>query len=148
MVDPETWKSIGAIAGKAWSLVGPLAGVLVGAWLARSWDRRKWVNDNRKGEYRELVTELTTAAMALVSKYQVGPDFMSDADLQATADSYLEALRIIQDRIFIAHELEKMSVFDRWGESVKILTKNKDVRKFEDTFEDMKKEIVAEATKY
>jgi len=53
---PSTAEGLKAV----WASVGPLVGVLVGALLARSWDRRKWINENRKQEYRELLTTLTS----------------------------------------------------------------------------------------
>ena len=34
MVQPETWKAMGAVAEKVRSILGPLAGVFVGASLA------------------------------------------------------------------------------------------------------------------
>lgn len=35
-----------------------LAGVLVGAWLAAQWQRRYWILDNKKSEYREILLAL------------------------------------------------------------------------------------------
>jgi len=148
MIQPETWKAAAETVVRVWSLVGPLAGVLVGAWLARWWDKRKWVNDNRKEEYRELVTALTTAAMGLIEKYQAVEYLVSGEKLKEIQSAYMETLRIIQDRIFIAGEMERMKIFDRWGESVKTLNKDMDFRKFEDAFDIIKKEIVTAATKY
>ena len=52
---------------------------------------------------------------------------------------------MLQDRIFIAEEIGKMNLFDRWGEAMKDLQQTKDFRKFEDSFEVMKNEIVKEA---
>lgn len=60
----------------------------------------------------------------------------------------MESLRIIQDRIFIAGDLERMKLFDRWAESVGALRKSKNVNQFEDTSEVIKKEILLRATKY
>jgi hypothetical protein len=65
MMKPETWNLIKDSAGKVWPVVISLAGVFAGAWLARLWDRKKWQNDNRKQEYRELLTSLTSAEIAL-----------------------------------------------------------------------------------
>jgi len=70
MIQPETLKAIGDGLKTAWASVGPLVGVLIGAMLTRAWDRRKWINENRKQEYRELLTTLTSACTALIDNAQ------------------------------------------------------------------------------
>ena len=64
------WTIAESLLAKFWAAAGPLVGVLLGALLGRSWDRRKWLNDNRKEEYRELITALTDAAVALIERVQ------------------------------------------------------------------------------
>lgn len=60
---------------------------------------------------------------------------------------HYKALQTIQDRVFIAKEIEKLNLFDRWGESIKLWKKTGDVGPFEDGFEVLRKEIVEQATK-
>jgi hypothetical protein len=38
-----------------WAPVGPLVGILVGHYLTRSWERRQWIADNQKEEYKKLL---------------------------------------------------------------------------------------------
>jgi hypothetical protein len=128
-----------------WASVGPLVGVLTGALLARSWDRRKWTNENRKQEYRELLTALTSACTALIENAQAV--VQSSAEQIFAKDEYLESLRVLQDRIFIADEIHKMNLFDRWGTAMKDLQETRNFHKFEDAFEVMRKGIVKQAVK-
>ena len=106
----------------------PLVGVLVGAAFVRSppRDRRKWLNDNRKEEYRELITALTDAATAMMERVES----RDGAHIQLvertlrirrgeTGAVVSNQLKVLQDRLFIAAEIEKMKLFDRWGDAVK-----------------------------
>jgi hypothetical protein len=52
----------------------------------------------------------------------------------------------LQDRLFIAAELEKMNLFDRWGNAVKNVLADKSVSVFDDKVETMKRDIVKRAT--
>jgi hypothetical protein len=145
MLQPETLKAIGDGLKTAWSSVGPLVGVIIGAMLTRAWDRRKWINENRKQEYRELLTALTNACTALIDNAQAL--VQSPAEQIFARDEYFKSLRVLQDRIFIANEVSKMGLFDRWGMAIKDLLETKDLHKFEDSFEAMKNEIVKQAMK-
>lgn len=143
MLQPETLKVLGDGLKNAWASVGPLVGVIIGAMLTRAWDRRKWINENRKQEYRELLTTLTTACTALIDNAQTL--VQTPAEQIAARDEYFKSLRVLQDRIFIANEISKMNLFDRWGTAMKDLQETKDFRKFEDSFEIMRSEIVKHA---
>jgi hypothetical protein len=131
---------------ESWPAVGPLAGILIGAYLTRSWDRRKWLSENRRDECRELLTALTNATAALIEESQTIVAFDS-TDKMANREPYLLSLRTLQDRIFIAEDIAGIKLFDRWGESVKALLKTGNVHAFEDTFEEIRKEIVGIGTK-
>lgn len=145
MTQHDTWKWIQDNVRAAWSAVGPLVGVLVGAWLTRSGDHKKWINDNRKEEYRELVTALTSSAMRWIEdlkRLEMGRDGLPD-----TGERYMHSLQTIQDRIFIAKELGELNVFDRWGNLVKGLRELRNANVFEDGFGKLTDEIVKAATR-
>jgi len=63
MSQPETWKAVGASAGVIWSAVGPLMGVCLGAYIASRNQRKQWLLDNKRQEYRELLTALTNGIL-------------------------------------------------------------------------------------
>jgi hypothetical protein len=127
--------------------IGSFVGIGIGAYLTRSWDQRKWLSENRRDECRELLTALTNAVASLIEESQSIVIAYSGAEEKEKREEYLEALRVLQDRIFIADDIAGINLFDRWGESVKALLKTRDVHKFEDTFEEIRKEIVRIGTK-
>jgi hypothetical protein len=145
MLQPQTITAISDGMKTAWASVGPLVGVIIGAMLTRAWDRRKWINENRKQEYRELLTTLTSACTALIDNAQL--IVQTPAEAIYARDEYFKSLRVLQDRIFIASEIQKLNLFDRWGTAMKDLQETKDVHKFEDGFEVMRSEIVKHAMK-
>lgn len=136
MVQPETWKAIGEYSGKAWSVLGPLLGVLIGAWLGRSWDSKKWERDNRKEECRELIKSITHAAAL---ELNIG----SGTSQQEAYDAYLESLKTIHDRIFIAEDLEREKIMDSWAYAVGDFGSEKiDRGEFSERLEALRKTII------
>jgi hypothetical protein len=59
-MDPATLKQLGEFAGRAWSAAGPLVGVLVGSWLTTWTQRKHWLMDNKRAEYRKLLSTLSS----------------------------------------------------------------------------------------
>jgi hypothetical protein len=130
-----------------WAAVGPLGGVIVGAYLSRSWDRQKWMNDNRKLEFRELIEALTDAATALMYEQRmrsISPHgVFEDPDART---KHLQALKVIKTRIFISTDMKEMNVFDRWSESIKLMIATDGVHHFETTYENLRDESIERAT--
>lgn len=118
MIQPETWKAIGEYSGKVWTAVGPLVGVLIGAWLGRAWDSKKWQQENRKEECRELLTSISHAA---TMRLTVGHGHSE----QEAYDAYLDSMRILHDRLFIAADIERAQLTDLWAKAVGDLLKGK-----------------------
>jgi hypothetical protein len=143
----QSWELIAGFVQKIWPAAGPLIGIFIGSWLTRSGDRKKWMNDNRKEEYRELLTALTNATTSLLGAYQNSLFFVDEKEKLEATEQYTNSLKVIQDRIFIAAEIGNMKLFDRWGEAVKSIQTTGKIREFEDQFEILKKEIVGRATK-
>jgi hypothetical protein len=56
---------------RVWSGVGPLVGVLIGGWITYRIQSQQWLANNRKEEYRELLTVLTSAALLLMEDAQM-----------------------------------------------------------------------------
>lgn len=58
-----------------WAAIGPLVGVVIGAWLAAHWQRKKWILDNKEAEYRGIFDALNVCRRRL-SHYQAmyGPE--------------------------------------------------------------------------
>jgi hypothetical protein len=61
-----------------WGVIAPLVGILVGHYLSRSWQRKQWIQDRRKEEWRELLTILTRSFVTICKL--TGPMIVLDGD--------------------------------------------------------------------
>jgi hypothetical protein len=145
MFRPETLKTLVEYLKSVWGAIGPLvgalAGVLVGAWLARSWDKQKWMKDSRKQECQELLAAITEAATTILKSNMVG-----GVSLQQRNDVYYASLKVFQSRLFIARDVEKYKLFDAWVLAVNEFNGDGDRHKFDDTFDKIRDRIVQMAT--
>lgn len=134
-MQPEAWKQIGEFLKSSLPVLGSLIGVYVGAKLSRSGERKQWLNDCRKDEFKELVTTLTRASMALIKQY----------DKVHAASPYMRSLQTLKDRIFIADDLGKMKIFERWTDSIQALNATEQYDAFERTAEEIRNDLVQAA---
>jgi hypothetical protein len=112
MIQPETWKVIADYSSKAWSAVGPLIGVLVGGYIANRSQRRHWILDSKRLEFKELFATLTRSYTAIVNGY--GPGSHSGEDERRAEVLRLEARNTILDRVVIGPEVKKMQLVEKW----------------------------------
>lgn len=96
----------------AWSGVGPLVGVVIGAWLSRSWQRKQWELDGKKAEYRELLSTLSESfhQIATYQRHTVQPPEMR----QAISKAEVAGQSVIADRVFIEDRLRVRQFSKRW----------------------------------
>ena len=100
-----------------WAALGPLTGLLLGHLLTRSWDRKRWLLDSRKQEFKELVSLMTADAVAHI---HFTVDLQSSnhsraADRIAILDELHDAaLRALNDRIYIDRDLIELNVGERY----------------------------------
>lgn len=126
--------------GHMLAIVSILLGVLIGfagnffiQWQLKSWQREQWVLDSRKAEWRELIGTLCQSARCMSDNwynaaFDVEPDSQGMAHMQhlwSGADS--EAVKTIQDRIFIADRMQKEQILERWQK----LASDADMSRFE-----------------
>jgi hypothetical protein len=136
-----------------WSAIGPLAGIVIGHALTRSWQRKQWVLDNKKQEYRELLTTLTrchaaiTRLTSLVETPMVIPDRNRSADYNSLLETHAEALNVIRDRIFIADNVKRMDILNRWLQATKLYQEQQDVTAFRTRFEAISDLIVSSSAR-
>lgn len=129
-----------------WSAVGPLIGVVLGAYLSRRWQREQWLLDNRKQEYRELLTALTDAYMLMARfiRPMIALDSQTQRQLdQAERDSY----RVIRDRIFIAVDMKSNDILRLWATAVENYRQTLDERVFAKRFDDINDKIIEMASR-
>jgi len=108
---PQVWGLIGAGIG----ILGSLSGVILTSRLTRSWQRTQWIADNKKAEYRELLSSLARTERLIREARSV--DVMTAEERRSVWEAENETWRVIQDRIFIADRVKKMRVLSRWADS-------------------------------
>jgi len=86
-----------------WAAVGPLVGILIGHYLVRSWQRRQWLADNQKEEYRKVLAGLNRLHM-LLTKQSCGKNVQ---ELELAMEEISIALNT---SLFITDFLEKTKV--------------------------------------
>src|ERR1700733_1978487 len=92
---------------------GALAGIVIGHFLTRSSQHKQWLRDNRKEEFRELISAMSTSMVEL-TLYLSSQKIPPLEPMTAYLDSEKQVLRIIGDRIFISHDIMKLNVFERY----------------------------------
>lgn len=142
------WQHSEKLIGAVWTAIGPLIGVLVGAVLTRSWDRRKWINDCRKQEFRELIDAISDAATALMARrihletHTITQEMMDEGTAKNN-----QALRIMKSRLFISRDMVELDLFERWGQGIKGLAHGGELTTFDEIVDKILADIVRAATK-
>jgi hypothetical protein len=141
----------GNVSAQGWSLViaavgitGTLAGAVVNNFLGRSWQKKQWVLDNKKQEYRELLSSMAKTERLIRESRATGVA-IEGVELRAAWESENETWRVIQDRIFIADSVKKMRVLSRWSESSAFTAERTGMVNFVKEVGELRDEIMAEA---
>jgi hypothetical protein len=101
-----------------WAAIGPLVGVVIGAWLAARWQDRRWILDNKKAEYRGILDALqtyrwnVTRHRARCGATSISPDAAGEMgeDQLALAEALHSLWSALADRIFIREALVNSGV--------------------------------------
>jgi hypothetical protein len=143
-MQPEAWKQIGEVLKDGWLVLAPFIGLFIGARLTRSGERNKWLNDCRKEEFKELLTTLTNASIALIKERQpeFGDPYLRPEKIWEAQDSYMRSLEVLRSRIFISDDLDELKVYTRWAEAMKTMVETKSYGLFEKTFEQIRSDII------
>jgi hypothetical protein len=145
-MNPNVWEWIKTLL----PLIGAVGVVFLGAWLTRSRERKHWLNDCRKEEYRELINTLTLATMEIIRQHDPSYpkiDYLRPEKMWDAQDFYMKSLAVIRDRIFISDEIRDMKVYDRWTNAMQALAKSGDHRQFEEIADDIHLGLVERAKK-
>lgn len=88
-----------------WAALGPLVGILIGHYLVRSWQRRQWIADNQKEEYRKVLAGLNRLNLLLAQQH-----YGENVDAQEIKQAQEEITIALNTSLFIADFLEKSKV--------------------------------------
>jgi hypothetical protein len=131
---------------KVWPVVGLLAGILFGASLTGRSQRRKWLADNQKEEYRELLTALVTSFDEIGTNIVTWGDWTED-ERKAEVERVRRSLNVIADRIYIANDMRDSNLFNRWKDAIVQFRKDKNYLVFEKIYFSVRDELVERARK-
>ncbi|HEV2484887.1 MAG TPA: hypothetical protein VGT08_05090 [Terracidiphilus sp.] len=126
---------------------GTLAGIVVGHFLTRSWQREQWLLDCRKQEFKEVASAISHFSIEHLS-YVTSQGTVLAQSKQAYVDSMKAVSCVLTDRIFIASDLDSARIPSRF---LAIMEKFIDAgEKFDDPADqmsDLMKEVVELAKK-
>jgi|SRR5580692_3142278 hypothetical protein len=142
-MNSETWKSIHDTVVGIWSVAGPLLGVFIGAYIANRNQRKQWIADNKRAEYREVLGVTSKVLMTYLNAE------LSSPDLRAWHMDHPEALvsivEVFGSRIFTASVLRKLRLTDRFVEVFTVFAQDRDSSKLIDSLEALNDEILGAA---
>jgi hypothetical protein len=110
-----------------WAAVGPLVGVRYGNELSQRSTIRQWLADERTKEWREVLGVLTTS-LATIIRCSVGKETFKAIDDEL--DANVAATEVLSNRLFIAQEVRRRQLLDRWSEAVAAFGKDGDAEAF------------------
>jgi len=128
MIQPETWIAIGRFADKAWSGFVALVGVLVGGYIANRSQRRHWILESKRVEYREVFSTLTKSYSYLVSTMSVG--VLGGEEELKMEQAWMEGLNVLRDRVVIGQEVRSKELAERWSGAVGRYRQNQNYPEF------------------
>ena len=150
VIQPETWKTIYEDVRAAWSVVGPLVyaltGVFIGADISNRNQRKQWIADNKKQEYRELVSMLTRALNAVMQESTVLVARAPEEQREFVRIGN-EVLITIKDRLFIADVVTELRVYERWRGALHDFQSVHQRQLFIDKVEEIKSDLRKSAAK-
>jgi hypothetical protein len=132
------------IALVIWGAIGPLAGIVVGHFLTRSWQLRQWILDRRNEEWRELLTALATSLRESLKIYPAHA--LTSEEQREITEAHADCFRVIRDRLFIAKDVKALQLENRWSEAVRHHSQTLDARKLGKVYDDIRLEILKVAT--
>ncbi len=141
------WYEFRSIASAVWIALGPLIGVWTGAYLSKRWQRDQWIADNKRAEYRKLITTLTDLASKVAIYYGPNARVLDPAAARKVAKISLSSANIIFNRLFIDREMKELDIQARWQNALVSLRTNNDPLTFTTAIEKLMEDIKREALK-
>jgi hypothetical protein len=124
-----------------WAVIGPPAGIVLGNWLATRNQRKHWPLDNKRAEYRELLTTIAEAGGKFVVFYGTDPVAATGEQRFLIGETARISVDVIYNRLFIAEEIENLNIQRRWEESISTLRKTHNVDAFGKSLDEIMRDI-------
>jgi len=146
-VDPATLKELAEYTGKAWTVIGPLIGVFVGSWLTTKGQHKHWLLDNKRAEYRKLLTTLSACGSYFVTLFGMEPVVLSPGEQRKLAKMADRSPNVIYNRLFIAGEMKRLNIMNRWVLMVTTFRNDRNVNAYTQSFDAIVEDIRTAALK-
>lgn len=124
-----------------WAVIGAPAGIVLGSWLATRNQRTHWLLDNKRAEYRELLTTIAEAGGKFVVFYGMQPVVATGEQRFMIGETARTSVDVIYNRLFIADEVEKLNIQRRWEGALSVLQTSHDVNAFGKSLDDITGDI-------
>jgi hypothetical protein len=125
-----------------WSVLSVLIGVLVGALVSDRLQRKRENTDSKKEEYRELLSTLTQASSKIADFHGPIANHSPDEE-RAYYEAKEKALIVIDNRLFITKEIEKIDLRTRWISAVHDVENGGHSLEFRRTVRQMMRQIIS-----
>jgi hypothetical protein len=136
-MDLLVWSTI--ILG-IWAALGPLVGVRYGHALSKQLQIEHWTTDNKKQEFREVLSAITEAFSTIVRYGSAG--IASGPEEQRARDmAESTSFAILRDRLFIERELDELKAIHRWLEATRDFDNHHDITQFTQRFAKLSSDI-------
>lgn len=124
----HVFQMLTAIPAPLWGLVGVVIGAVMSPFLTARWQRRQWILDNKKSEYREVLDLLNTYRLQLVKHVA---RYISSGTAAASLDEndrinerrQLDEMQIsisnaLADRLFVRKALSECDISEQFDKFV------------------------------
>jgi hypothetical protein len=115
-------------------------GVLVGAYVASRNQRQLWIADNKRSEYRKLLTTMARTFNGIVKIHAFGGVITMDK-LRLVVNLESRSNIVLLDRLFIDNEVKKMKLVKRWNQALREYADNDDHKAFSLAFSRISQDI-------
>jgi hypothetical protein len=127
-------------------IFGTVIGIVIGHFLARDWEQKKWLLDRRNEEFKELMTVIATAyAKCGDWRHHYKPTVEGLVEMNEASTNCLVT---IQNRIYITEDVRPLKLDYLWLNAFDSLTKEANPEKYGATVRKMMDSIVDVAKKH
>lgn len=130
-----------------WAVVGPFVGILLGSWLTTKNQHRHWLLDNKRSEYRELLTTIADSGSKLLVFWGTDPVVTSGEEQFMIGETARQSVDVIYNRLFIADEVKTLNVLKRWEDTIDLLRRSRNIDAFGKSMDQIMDDIRGAALK-
>jgi hypothetical protein len=141
------WELLKKAVEELWPLVTLLIGIFVGGYISNRNQKKYWKLDNKRAEYRKLLTTLAECATRFAMIYGVDPIVLSPKQQKSIARAAERSGNVIYNRLFIADETKGLNVMNRWKQTMEALRNDRNVDAFTQGLDGVMEDIRSAALK-